>query len=53
MTYQQYVIDVFIEHHNCMGMDIEEIRDIIKETKFSRIEKWLTRNGYDLNEYEN
>ena len=52
MTYEEYVIDAFIEHHNCLGMDIEEAEDIVKETPFHKIEKWLTKIGYDLNEYE-
>lgn len=50
MTYEERVLDVFKEHHNCMGMDEEEIQDIISETSFSRIEKWLSAVGYDLSE---
>lgn len=50
MNYQLKVIDIFAEHHNCMGMDEEEIRDLILETSFNRIEKWLTAIGYDLDE---
>lgn len=53
MTYKQYVYDTFAEHHNCMGMDLEEINDLINETEFNQIEKWLTKAGYDLNEYYN
>jgi hypothetical protein len=50
MTYQERVLDVFTEHHSCMGMDQEEIQDIISETPFNKIKKWLDRNGYDLSE---
>jgi hypothetical protein len=50
MTYQEYVYDVFAEDQSAMGLDNEEIKDIIQETPFSKIEKWLTRKGYDLNE---
>jgi ADP-dependent phosphofructokinase/glucokinase len=51
MTYEQYVLDVFAEHHNSMGLDEEEINDIISETPFSQLEKWLIKIGYDLQEY--
>jgi hypothetical protein len=51
MTYQEYVKEVFLEHYNCMGQDLEEAADIFSETKFPTIEKWLTKIGYDLNEY--
>lgn len=51
MTYQEYVIDVFKEHHVSLGMDQEEVNDLIEETGFARMEKWLKAVGYDLNEY--
>jgi len=51
MTYQEYVLDVFTEHHVSQGMDQEEVNDLIEEAGFERIEKWLTAVGYDLNEY--
>jgi hypothetical protein len=50
MTYEQFVIDVFKEDQNCKGMDMEEIEDIITETPFKQIEKFLTKSGYDLND---
>ena len=54
MTYQEYVLDVFAEDQSAMGLDLEEIRDIIEENTFCRIEKWLTMKGYDLQEmYDN
>ncbi|WP_156187460.1 hypothetical protein [Peribacillus loiseleuriae] len=51
MAYQEYVYEVFRDHHDCMGMDEEEISELIEETSFAQIEKWLTKSGYDLNEY--
>ncbi|MGD6876839.1 hypothetical protein [Bacillus infantis] len=51
MTYKEYVLDVFKEHHNSGGMDMGEIEDLISESSFDKIEKWLSKNGYDLNEY--
>jgi uncharacterized protein YcgL (UPF0745 family) len=54
MTYQEYVIDIFKEDQNCMGLDLEEIEDIIQEVTFDKIEKYLTKQGYNLNEiYKN
>ncbi|WP_179123903.1 hypothetical protein [Paraliobacillus ryukyuensis] len=51
MSYKDYVLNVFIEDQNAMGKSIDDIEQIIKVTKFERIEKWLTKMGYDLNEY--
>jgi hypothetical protein len=54
VTYEQYVLDVFADHHDCMGLCSEEITDLINETPFSKLERWLTKRGYDLKEmYEN
>jgi hypothetical protein len=53
MTYQEYVLDVFIEDQSAMGMDTEEIQDIIQEYPFIKIEKWLIKKGYDLTEMYN
>lgn len=49
--YVEYVYDVFKEHHSSMGLDAEEIQDLIEENTFDTIEKWLIRNRYDLSEY--
>lgn len=48
MTYQEYVKDVFLEHQNCMGQDLEEAENTFNETKFIKIENWLYKIGYDL-----
>jgi hypothetical protein len=54
MNYQEFVLDIFKEDQNCMGLDLEEIEDIIQEVTFNQIEKYLTKQGYDLKEmYEN
>jgi hypothetical protein len=52
MTYEQYVKDVFVEHHVSMGLDTEEAEDRFNEVEFTKVEKWLTKCGYDLNEYK-
>jgi hypothetical protein len=46
--YQEYVKEVFLDHHDCMGMDAEEAQDLFNESSFNRVEKWLTKIGYDL-----
>lgn len=51
MTYQEYVKDIFMEHHTAMGMDIEEANDLFEESSFKQIEKWLKRQCYNLDEY--
>lgn len=46
--YEEFVDDCFAEHHACMGMDWEEIHDLIENSSFKSREKWLKREGYDL-----
>jgi hypothetical protein len=53
MSYEQYVLEVFADDQDCMGMDSEEITDIIQETPFNQIEKYLTKKGYNLTEMYN
>jgi predicted P-loop ATPase len=53
MTYEKYVIEIFADDQDCMGMDSDEIQDIIEETPFSQIEKYLTKKGYSLREMYN
>ena len=50
MTYKEHVIDVFIEHHNCMGLDLEEIEELMDGLPFQQLEKWLKQCGYNLEE---
>jgi hypothetical protein len=53
MTYEQYVLDTFKEDQGAYGLCMDEIEDIIQETPFSKIEKFLSKR-YNLNEmYEN
>lgn len=52
MKYQEYVIEVFRDHHDCIGVSSEEIDDMINETSFDVIEKWLQQSGYDLSKFK-
>lgn len=45
-AYHLLVKELFIEHHNCMGMDLIEAEDLFNETEFKQIEKWLLKVGY-------
>jgi hypothetical protein len=47
-AYHAYVKDVFVEHQNCMGQDIEEAEDAFSDQPFKTIEKFLLKSGYDL-----
>ena len=47
MTYEAYVLEVFKDDQNCQGVGMDEIDDIIEETPFPRIERFLARR-YDL-----
>lgn len=46
--YYEYVKDVFVEHQNCLGQDIEEAVDTFHDQPFQTVEKWLIKSGYDL-----
>jgi hypothetical protein len=48
MNYKDYVKDVFIEHQNCMGQDLEEAEDAFNDQEFKTIEKFLIKSGYNL-----
>lgn len=47
-TFEQFVDEVFKEHHNCMGMDAEEIEELIDDSTFDQRRKWLIKEGYNL-----
>lgn len=53
MGYQEYVLEVFRDHHDCIGASSEEIDDMINETSFEAIEKWLQQSGYNLSNHNN
>jgi hypothetical protein len=54
MTYEQYVLEVFRDHNDCIGVSVEETDDLINESTFAKIERWLIKQGYNLSEmYEN
>lgn len=48
MTFEQFVNDTFIEHHNCLGVDLEEAQDLLDESTLRQRIKWLELQGYDL-----
>jgi hypothetical protein len=47
MSYEEYVIDVFREDQSAYGLCEEEISDILEETPFKKIERWLSKR-YDI-----
>lgn len=48
MTFEEYVTEVFSNHHDSGGMDTEEIQDLIEESTHEQRVKWLKSIGYDL-----
>lgn len=48
VTYEQYVTETFKDHHDCMGLGSDEIDDLVEETTHEQRERWLKRQGYDL-----
>ena len=48
MTYMEYVLSIFIDHQDGLGLSDEEIQDLIEEYPFSKIENYLLNSGYNL-----
>ncbi|GEN36587.1 hypothetical protein [Aneurinibacillus danicus] len=55
MTYWEWIDDIFIEHHNCMGMDMNEVEEIMQDSTPEQRKKWLDKPGYDVStdDYKN
>lgn len=47
MTYEAYVLSVFEEDQSAYGVGMDEISDLIEETPFEQIERFLAKR-YDL-----
>jgi hypothetical protein len=47
MSYQEYVIDIFKEDQGAYGLCEEEIADILEETPFKKIERFVSKR-YDI-----
>lgn len=48
MTYEQFVYDVFLADQNDIGVELDDIQDVIQRSPFSLIEKFLIKCGYNL-----
>jgi len=46
--YYQHVKNIFMDHHDCMGLNEEESDDLFNSAPFYQIENWLKKNGYDF-----
>lgn len=44
--------EIFILHHLDLGLDEEEVEDILQESSWKQREKWLIKNGYSLDDLE-
>jgi uncharacterized protein YcgL (UPF0745 family) len=40
--------ETFIEHHNCMGMDLEEAEDLFNDSELKQVKKWMKKSGYEV-----
>ena len=40
--------EMFRDHHDCVGMDEEEIEDLIDESTIKQRYDWLKKVGYDV-----
>ncbi|ODG93750.1 hypothetical protein BED47_00855 [Gottfriedia luciferensis] len=51
MDYMKKVKMVFMDHHDNMGLSSEESEDIYNSSSFYAVEKWLIKQGYDIQRY--
>lgn len=42
------VDELFRDHHDCLGLDGEEIEDLIEESDWMDRYNWLKKNGYTI-----
>lgn len=47
---KKIVDEVFKDHHDCLGLDEQEIEDLFEESTFQQRYTWLKKNGYELEE---
>jgi hypothetical protein len=54
MNYNEWLDDIFIEHHNCMGSNMSEIIELMEYSTIDQRKRWLNKNGYNVSieEYE-
>ncbi|MEM5014142.1 hypothetical protein WKH57_25875 [Niallia taxi] len=50
MPKNKFIDQMFIDHHDCMGLDQQEIDDIIEDSTFQQRYNWLKKIGYELEE---
>ena len=44
--------ELFMLYHLDLGLDDEEIEDIIEETTFEQRKKWMRKNGFEGAEHD-
>lgn len=50
MKNKDFIDEIFSDHHDCMGLDQEEIDELIEESTFKQRYNWLKKIGYELEE---
>ena len=50
MKFNRIVEEIFIDHHDCLGLDHQEIEELIEESTFQQRYNWLKKIGYELEE---
>lgn len=50
MKFKDIVDEIFKDHHDCMGLDEQEIDDLIEESTWKQRYNWLKKSGYELEE---
>lgn len=47
------VDELFVLHHLDLGLDEDEIEELLEESSWQQRSRWLDKNGYDLEEENN
>jgi len=50
--YYQYIKDIFMFHHDHLGVSSEVAEGLYNSVPFHQVEKWLIKQGFDLNDQE-
>lgn len=50
MKFKNIVDEIFIDHHGCLGLNQQEIDELIEESTVKQRSNWLKKIGYELEE---
>lgn len=52
-SFEQFVIDLIVEHNDCLGMCESEIQEVVENSTHKQRLSFLLKRGYDVyNDYK-